>query len=95
MQNKYMYNRKVYPKPENSTRKQNLYQCDKIRGKNHGNHAKTQDFRHYIIRSLAEKKLDIVVIHIGGNNINFKNAENLNVENLAENIVNMDKQFNV
>ena len=31
MQTKYMYNTKVYPKPEFSTRKQNLSQCNKIR----------------------------------------------------------------
>ena len=52
----------------------------------------SQDLMHYIFLSLGEQKTDIAVIHIGGNDINFKNAENLNVDTLTENLGNIRKQ---
>ena len=41
--------------------------------------AKTEYMKHFIIRSLKEQKPDITVIHVGGNDINYKNKGNVKV----------------
>ena len=42
-----------------------------------------------VIPSLKEQKPDIIVIHVGGNGINYKNKGNANVNELADNIINL------
>ena len=49
--------------------------------------AKTEHMKHYVIPSLKEQKPDIIAIHVSGNNINYKNKSNVNVNELADNIV--------
>ena len=44
---------------------------------------KTEHMKHYVIPSLKEQKPDIIVIHVGGNHINYKNKGNVN--ELADN----------
>ena len=51
--------------------------------------AKTEHMKRYVIRSLKEQKPDIIVIHAGGNDINYKNNGNVNVNELADNIINL------
>ena len=41
--------------------------------------AKTEDLHHYITPSLLKEKLDIVVIHVGSNNITRRIFEDFNV----------------
>ena len=45
--------------------------------------------KHYVMPSLKEQKLDIAVIHIGGKNINYKNKDNVNVNELIDNIISL------
>ena len=45
--------------------------------------------KHYIILSLKEQKPDITVIHVGGKDINYKNKGNVNVNELADNIISL------
>ena len=40
--------------------------------------------KHYVIPSLKEQKPNIIVIHIGGNDTNYKNKDNINVNELAD-----------
>ena len=51
--------------------------------------AKTEHMKHYVIPSLTEPKPDIIVIHVGGNDINYKNKVNINVNELADNIISL------
>ena len=51
--------------------------------------AKTEDMKHYIIPSLNEQNPDVIVIHVGGNDINFRNKDNINEKELAKNIINV------
>ena len=51
--------------------------------------AKTKHMKHYVILSLKEQKPDIIVIHVCGNDINYKNRGNVNVNELADNIINL------
>ena len=48
--------------------------------------AKTKHMKHYVIASLKEQKPDIIVIHVGANDINYKNKGNVNVNELTDNI---------
>ena len=49
--------------------------------------AETEHIKHYVIPSLKEQKRDIIVIHVGGNDINYKSKGNINVNELADNII--------
>ena len=51
--------------------------------------AKTEDMKHYIIPSLNEQNPDVIVIHVGGNDINHRNKESINEKELAKNIINV------
>ena len=51
--------------------------------------AKTEYMKHFIIRSPKEQKPDITVIHVGGNDINYKNKGNVKVNELADNIISL------
>ena len=51
--------------------------------------SETEHMKHYVLSSLKEKKQDIIAIHIGGNDINYKNKDNLNVNELAGNIISL------
>ena len=51
--------------------------------------AKTEHTKHFFVPSLKEQKPDITVIHVGGNDINYKNKDNVNVNELADNIVSL------
>ena len=51
--------------------------------------AKTKHMKHYVILSLKEQKTDIIVIHVCGNDTNYKNKGNVNVNELADNIINL------
>ena len=46
----------------------------------------TLNMKHYVIPSLKEQKRDIIAIHIRGNDINYKNKDNVNVNELVNNI---------
>ena len=54
--------------------------------------AKVEDFQHYVTPHLEAQKLDISIIHVGGNNVNLKNLEDINVDEISENIVNVGKK---
>ena len=45
--------------------------------------------KRYVIPSLKEQKLDITVIHIGGNDLKYKTKDNINVNELADNIISL------
>ena len=51
--------------------------------------ARTNDMKHYAIPSLNDQNPDIVVIHIGGNDITHKNKETVIVEDLAKDIIDL------
>ena len=46
--------------------------------------------KHSVITSLREQKLDMIVIHVAGNDINYKNKGNVNINELADSIINLD-----
>ena len=48
--------------------------------------AKVEDLEHYIIPNLEQNKPDVVVIHIGSNNVSY-NKLNIDPSVLAENII--------
>ena len=50
---------------------------------------KTEHIKHYVIPSLKEQKPGIIVIHVGRNDINYKNKDNVNVNELADNIISL------
>ena len=50
---------------------------------------KTQNLHHYTIPSLLKEKPDIVVIHVGSNNITRRIFEDFNVDKLADEIINI------
>ena len=45
--------------------------------------------KHYVIQSLKEQKPGIIDIHVSVNDINYKNKANVNVNKLADNIINL------
>ena len=49
----------------------------------------TEHLKHYVIPSLKEQKPDIIVIHAGGNDVNYINKGNVNVNELADNIISL------
>ena len=51
--------------------------------------AKTEHMKHYVLPSLKEQKPDIIDINVGGNDINYKNTGNINVNELADNIISL------
>lgn len=51
--------------------------------------AKIDDMKYYITPSLKEQKPDIAILHVGGNDITHKNKENINIDEIARNIVNI------
>ena len=55
--------------------------------------AKTEHMKHYVIPSLKEQKPNIIAIHVGGNDINYKYKDNANVNELADNIISLTKTF--
>ena len=54
--------------------------------------AKVEEFQHYVTPHLETQKPDISIIHVGGNNINYKNLEDINVDEISENIANVGKK---
>ena len=51
--------------------------------------AKVEELQYYVIPHLEAQKPDISIIHVGGNNVNLKNSEDINVDEISENIVNV------
>ena len=51
--------------------------------------AKIEHIKHCVMPFLKEQKPDIIVIHEGGNDINCKIKGNVNVNELADNIINL------
>ena len=51
--------------------------------------AKTEHMKYYVIPSLRKQKPDTIGIHVGGNNINYENKSNVNVNELANNIMSL------
>ena len=43
----------------------------------------------YVALSLKEQKPDIIVMHAGGNDISYKNKGNVNMNELADNIISL------
>ena len=54
--------------------------------------AKVEELQHYVTPHLETQKPDISIIHVGGNNINYKNLEDINVGEIFENIANVGKK---
>ena len=54
--------------------------------------AKIQELEHCVVPHLNAQKPDVSVIHIGGNNINFKGIDDTNVKRIAEDIINTGKK---
>ena len=54
--------------------------------------AKVEELQHYVTPHLETQKPDISIIHVGGNNINYKNLEDINVDGISENIANVGKK---
>ena len=50
---------------------------------------KTEHMKHYITPSLKEQKPDIILIYVGGNDINYKTKDNVNINELADNIISL------
>ena len=55
--------------------------------------AKVEELQHYVTPHLETQKPDISIIHVGGNNINYKNLEDINVDEISENIANVGKKY--
>ena len=51
--------------------------------------AKTEHMKHYAIPFLKEQKPDIIVMNVGKNYIKYKNKDNVNVNDLADNIISL------
>ena len=45
--------------------------------------------KQYVIPSLKEQKPNIIVIHIGGNDTNYKNKDNIKVNEPADNMISL------
>ena len=54
--------------------------------------AKTKDLEHYVTPTLNEEEPDIVVIHIGSNDIDFRKLRQNTVENIGNDIINIGKK---
>ena len=54
--------------------------------------AKVEELQHYVTPHLETQKPDISIIHVGGNNINYKNLEDINIDEISENIANVGKK---
>ena len=54
--------------------------------------AKVEELQHYVTPHLKAQKPNISIIHVGGNNVNLKNLEDINVDEISENIVNVGKK---
>ena len=54
--------------------------------------AKVEELQHYVTPHLETQKPDISMIHVGDNNINYKNLEDINVDEISENIANVGKK---
>ena len=54
--------------------------------------AKVEELQHYVTPHLQAQKPDISIIHVEGNNVNLKNLEDINVDEISENIVNVGKK---
>ena len=57
--------------------------------------AKVEELQHYLTPHLETQEPDISIIHVGGNNINYKNLEDINVDEISENIANVGKNVQV
>ena len=55
--------------------------------------AKIQELGHYVVPHLNAQKPDVSVIHIGGNHLNFKGKNDINVERIAEDMMNIGKKY--
>ena len=51
-----------------------------------------EELQHYVTPHLETQKPDISIIHVGGNNINYKNLEDINVDEISENIANVGEK---
>ena len=51
-----------------------------------------EELQHYVTPHLETQKPDISTIHVGGNNINYKNLEDTNVGEIFENIADVGKK---
>ena len=54
--------------------------------------AKSKDLDHYVTPTLNEEKPDIVVIHVGSNDIDFRHLRNNTVEDIGRTIINIGKK---
>ena len=57
--------------------------------------AKIQELEHYVVSHLNAQKPDVSVIHIGGNDINFKGINDINVKRIPENIIHTGKNVQI
>ena len=55
--------------------------------------AKIQELGHYLVPHLNAQKPGVSVIHIGGNNVNFKGINDINVQSIAEDMMNIGKKY--
>ena len=51
-----------------------------------------RELEHYVVPQLNAQKAGVSVIHIAGNNINFKGINDINVKKIAEDIINIGKK---
>ena len=54
--------------------------------------AKIKELEHYVVPHLNAQEAYVSVIHIEGNNINFKGTNDANVKRIAEDIINIGKK---
>ena len=54
--------------------------------------AKIQELELYVVSHINYQKPDVSVIYTGGNNINFKGVNDINVKRIAENMINIGKK---
>ena len=51
--------------------------------------AKVEELEHYVVPHLVNQKPDATIIHIGGNNVNYKDLAEVDVNKIAEDIINV------
>ena len=51
-----------------------------------------RELEHHVVPQLNAQKAGVSVIHIAGNNINFKGINDINVKKIAEDIINIGKK---
>lgn len=53
---------------------------------------RTKDLEYHVTPTLSEEEPDIVVIHIGSNNTNFRQLRHNTIENIEKDIANMGQK---